>query len=341
MAYYKSKILATQKEPIYCLCLLKDNKIALGAYSILIIEKNFSKIIFSIKNKYNNPIYEIIQSKRGPIICSENNLIKVYSIFSNYYNLIFTINRNSERIYKLRELSNRNIAYTTKDNKILLFHSNFKNININYDLQNKKVINFIEMRNNKLILLCVKLKQNFTYFNQCPRRLCFFYLKTLEKANDNSDWEIKDKCKIITKRNISYFVTREIMKISTKNYLVIGIGSYLYIYHIDNNDNFILYNNITFNGNEFIQCLCPYSKNILAIGSWSGTIFFLENNKLLKIKYIKNTKDENHKIRNLIKVDEGNIICIKSKDEEEEEVSLINNLNMKLIKHKYSYLNKN
>jgi len=52
----------------------------------------------------------------------------------------------------------------------------------------------------------------------------------------------------------------------------------------------------------------------LAIGSWSGTVFFIENNKLLKIKNVKNTGNGNHKIRNLIKLDEGKIICIKSKD---------------------------
>ena len=120
MAYYKNYVLGTKNEIIYCLCLLKDNKIALDSYSIIITDQNFSKILFSNENKNNNPIYEIIQTKRGPIICSENNLIKVYSIFSNYYNLIRTINRNNERIYKLRELSNGNIVYTTKDNKIVL-----------------------------------------------------------------------------------------------------------------------------------------------------------------------------------------------------------------------------
>jgi len=249
MAYYNNNILGTKKEIIYCLCLLKDNKIALGKYSILIIEQNFTKILFSIENKNNNPIYEIIQTKRLLIICSENNLIKVYSIFSQYYNLILTINRNNERIYKLRELSNGNIAYTTKDNKIVLFHSNFKKINYNYGLSNKKVINFIEMRKNKLILLCIKINQTYTYVSpwiNYPHRLCFFYLKTLEKPNDSSDLEIKDKCQILTKKNVNYFVTRETMKISTKNYLIVGIGRYLYIYHIDNNDNFILHNGITF-----------------------------------------------------------------------------------------------
>lgn len=300
MEYYKNNVLVTKKEIIYCLCLLKHNKIALGSYSILIIEQNFQKILFSIENKNNNPIYEIIQTKRGPIICSENNLIKIYSIFSNYYNLILTINRNNERIYKLRELSNGNIVYTTKDNKIVLFQSNFKNINYNYGLRNKKVINFIEMRKNKLILLCVKINQAYTYVSlwiNYSHRLCHFYLKTLEKTNDSSNWEIKDKCQIITKRNVNYFVIRETMKISTKNYLIVGIGRYLYIYHIDNNDNFILQNGITFQGNEFIQCICPFSKNILAIGSWSGTVFFIENNKLLKITNIKNTGSGNHKIK--------------------------------------------
>ena len=76
----------------------------------------------------------------------------------------------------------------------------------------------------------------------------------------------------------------------------------------------------------------------MAIGSWSGTVFFIENNKLLKIKNVKNTESGNHKIRNLIKLDEEKIRCIKSKDEEEEEVRLINNLNMKLINYKYSFL---
>ena len=198
------------------------------------------------------------------------------------------------------------------------------------------------MRKNKLILLCVKINQTYTYVSpwiNYSHRLCHFYLKTLEKTNDSSNWEIKDKCQILTKRNVNYFVTRETMKISTNNYLIVGIGRYLYIYHIDNNDNFILQNGITFQGNEFIQCICPFSKNILAIGSWSGTVFFIENNKLLKIKNVKNTGNGNLKIRNLIKLDEGKIICIKSKDEEEEEeVSIINNLNMKLINYKYLFI---
>lgn len=193
------------------------------------------------------------------------------------------------------------------------------------------------MRNNKLILLCVKTNETYTHVVgggtqvDYPHRLCYFYLKALEKSNNNSNWEIKDKYSIITKRNINYFITRETIKISTKNYLIIGIGRYLYIYHIDNNDNFILYNSITFHGNEFNHIICPFSKNILAIGSWSGTVFFFENNKLLKLKYIKNTGNDNHKIRNLIKVDEGNILSIESRDK--EEVSLINNLDMKLKKN--------
>lgn len=69
----------------------------------------------------------------------------------------------------------------------------------------------------------------------------------------------------------------------------------------------------------------------MTIDRWSGTVFFFENNKLLKLKYIKNTGNDNHKIRNLIKVDEGNILSIESRDK--EEVSLINNLDMKLKKN--------
>ena len=48
---------------------------------------------------------------------------------------MFILKRNNGRIYKLKELSNGNIAYSTKDSKIFLFLSIFNQINFNYDLE--------------------------------------------------------------------------------------------------------------------------------------------------------------------------------------------------------------
>ena len=184
----ESNILYTTKEFINCICPLKDNKIALGSYRILIFEQKFSNFLFSIENKNKEPIYDIIQSKRGPIICSENNIIKVYSIFSNYYNLMFIYKRNNDRIYKLKELSNGNIAYSTKDSKIFLFHSTFKEINFKYTLENEEVTNFIERTNNQLMLLCVKIKKSIFQVQQIKKNMLnlqkeniIFILKHLKK----------------------------------------------------------------------------------------------------------------------------------------------------------------
>ena len=328
----ENKDLYNTSDIIYCLCLLKDKKISLGLKNILVFEPKFSKLLFSIKNKYNEPIYEIILSKRGPIICSQNNLIKVYSIFSDYYNLMLTIKRNNERIYKLREISNCNIAYSTIDSKIFLFQPTFKHINFDYDLDNKKVINFIERRNNQLILLSVKINTTKNYINPWVtynNKIYYFYLKTLEKENESSNWKIKDKFKISTEKNINYFVTSETMKLSSKNYLLVAIGRFLHVYHITDDDEFIFCNNISFKGNEFIQSICLFKKNILAIGCWSGNICFIENDKLLTKKNVKKTNKRNTNIRNLIKLDEDNIICIEKRNGF-EVIRLINNINKKL-----------
>ena len=199
---------------IYCLCLLKDKRLALGSHYILILNSDFSKVLISIKNKDNQPIYEIIQSKSGYLICSENNSIKVYSIFDNYYNLVSIYNGDTQRIYKLRELSNGNIAFSSKNSgyifndqiyykeysKFIIFNSlNFIKVKINCQLKNNyQIINFIEMNKKKLILLCAKIKkkefgQDYRWGDTSYKlRFCYFYIKTLEKTKP-SLWELKDK----------------------------------------------------------------------------------------------------------------------------------------------------
>ena len=42
---------------------------------------------------------------------------------------------------------------------------------------------------------------------------------------------------------------------------------YLYIYHFNEVPDFILFKCIGFYGYEFIQCLCPFTKDILALGN--------------------------------------------------------------------------
>lgn len=323
-----------EPEIIYSLCLLKDKKLAIGSHYILILNPEFSKILISIENKDNHPIYQIIQSKKGYLISAEEYLIKVYSIFDNYYNLISIYNNEKNgliyknRIYKIRELTNGNIAYSLKNSKFLLFHSlNFKKISIKCELKNKEIINFIEMNNNTLILLCAKIHDKGVYLSQWDGkyhheyRLCYFYIKTLAKKKQSSFlWELEDKINIKTKKNINSFVTRETMKIIEKNYLLIVIGNYLYIYHFDELANFELFTYLLFYTN-LIQCLCPFTKDILALGTWSGDIIFIKIQNLLE----KSNKTEKklhlgyRKIRNLIQVKDGIMICIK--DDEKKRKS--------------------
>lgn len=338
---------------IYSLYLLKDKRLALSSHYILILNPEFSKIIISIKNKHNQPIYEIIQLKNGYLISAEDDLIKVYSIFDNYYNLISIYKGDTHRIYKLRELSNGNIAYSSKYfkdvfideklyyheySKFFIFNSlNFRKVNINCRLNNNyQIINFIEMNKKKLILLCAKIKKK--KFWQDPRlslscyklRFCYFYIKILEKTKP-SLWELKDKNNIETKETVNYFVTRETMKIIEENYLLIAIGGYLYIYHFNEVPDFILFKCIGFYGYEFIQCLCPFTKDILALGSWSGNLIFINIKNLFNIKIIKK-KICKEKIRNLLQLKDGNIICIKDEKENKDKISLIKSyLNFDLI----------
>ena len=313
---------------IYSLCLLKDKKLAIGSHYILILNPEFSKILITIENKDNHPVYQIIQSKKGYLISAEEYLIKVYSIFDNYYNLISIYNNANKqeiyknRIYKITELINGNIAYSLKYSKFLLFHSlNFKKISIKCELRNKEIINFIEMNKNTLILLCAKIHDKGVYFSQYEGylyeyRLCYFYIKTLAKKKESSFlWELEDKISIKTEKNINSFVTRETMKIIEKNYLLIVIGDYLYIYQFDELANFELFTYLKLYTN-FIQCLCPFTKDILALGTWSGEIIFIKIQDLLA----KSKKTEQRlylgyqKIRNLIQVKDGIMICIKDDD---------------------------
>ena len=332
----ESNILYTTSEFINCICPLKDNKIALGSYRILIFEQKFSNFLFSIENKNKEQIYDIIQSKRGPIICSENNIIKVYSIFSNYYNLMFIHKRNNDRIYKLKELSNGNIAYSTKDSKIFLFHSTFKEINFKYDLENEEVTNFIERTNNQLILLCVKIKKSIFQVQQIKNKYAeftereyYFYLKTLEKENENSQWEIKDKCKITTIKGYLYFnylVTNKTLELLINDYLIVAIKSFIYIYHIDDDNNFQYYTSILFDIGGSIQSICPFDNNIIGIGSKSGIVLFFEKNELLKRTFVKNKERNNVELKDLVKLDEENIIGLKNIDGK-QIINLINKEN--------------
>ena len=151
-------------------------------------------------------------------------------------------------------------------------------------------------------------------------RFCYFYIKTLAKKSQSSFlWELEDKVNIKTEKNINSFVTRETMKIIEKNYLLIVIGDYLYIYHFDELANFELFTYLQFYTN-FIQCLCPFTKDILALGTWSGDIIFIKIQNLLE----KSNKTEIKlhlgytKIRNLIQVKDGIMICIKDDDKEKK-----------------------
>ena len=344
---------------IYSLCLLKDRKLALGMNYILIVNQELSKALIIIKNKDNHPIYQIIQSKKGFIVVAENNLIKVYIILNNNYSIISIYNGQNQRVYKLRELSNGNIAYSSKYFFVSLFHSlNFKKIKINYDLnENKSVINFIEMNKNILILLCVKVKDkrySHKYFTSIwdefnyKYRFCYFYIQTLEKINP-SLWQLKDMW-VIQSHNINYFVTRETMKIIDKKYLFICISNNLNIYNINYINgviNFVLFK--SFNFHAFIQCLCLFNKDILTLGTWSGNIIFLDIKNISDVQVITE-KNYQSKIRNLMQLNKGNIICVRDFDESEEEIILIKdkpNINKKLkivyhhnrkIKHECEYL---
>ena len=111
-------------------------------------------------------------------------------------------------------------------------------------------------------------------------------------------------------------------KVIEKNYVLITIGSYLYIYHFNEVPDFQLFKCIGFYNYEFFQCLCPFTKDTLALGSWSGNILFINIKNSFNIK-IKKINNEHLKIRNLMQLNDGNIICIKDEKENKEKICLI------------------
>ena len=113
------------------------------------------------------------------------------------------------------------------------------------------------------------------------------------------------------------------------DYLIVAIKSFIYIYHIDDDNNFQYYTSILFDIGGSIQSICPFDNNIIGIGSKSGIVLFFEKNELLKRTFVKNKERNNVELKDLVKLDEENIICLKNIDGK-QIINLINKENMKL-----------
>ena len=248
--------------------------------NILIYNKNTYEIDIQIKD--NCPIYYHIENKNNNIISCSHNILKIYSINNNNYNLIDTLKGHTGYICKIIEIQdNILISCSSNDKTMKIWKMNNNKYDCINNLTISNILDVISINENKIVSFAVDYSIIFwdNYFKQIKK---------------------------IELKAMSYSCNS--MQVINDNILLIGVTDGIYIINTDNYQTINHFkNNITTvdsiielsNGNILIGCYDKDSKHSLIEYKY-------ENNDLIQTKFKQAAHDG--WIRGLIEKEDGTII---------------------------------
>ena len=245
-------------------------------------EKDYEKnIIFELSYDIFTDCYDELNKTRGDGEKDESNLVKLYSTaFIKIYLTKFVEAYNKYEPEEIKSIWNLLVGKTniTKVIKIYI-------LKLLYNLTNK---NWEKLSNEKLFKIIIQDNNNFNQQQFNSKYLLNFFIPDISFENENKKFietiygnEKEEKTSKILEENIDLFLSLAINKIISnlflQSYLDLGEGS------------------------EYYNHLCKYfeknfkkiNKNLKALLN----LFFKKNDfeKILKQKYVEQTKDKNIK----------------------------------------------
>ena len=233
---------------VYCLCVLKDGRLASGSKdkSIIIYNKNTYQSDLIIKEHSNN-VYCIIQLSSGELVsCSEDKTIKIYNIKGLEYEVIQTLNYHTSFVLKILELKSKILVSCSGDSYIIF-----------YIRDNNEFKKDYQITTNGRCSSIIQTKDNEICYSECNDKAICFY--------DIFERKIKASLSNISK----YSGCKEWFIMMKKDLLLIPGSNQLAII---NTNEYNLIRTINVPNARTITGVCLLNKDMLLTGDYSEII---------------------------------------------------------------------
>jgi hypothetical protein len=202
---------------------------------------------------------------------SKDATINIYLISDTNYNLIQHIQINNSIIYRIKQLSNKNIISCLKDKTLILF----SNIGNKFQFQLKifdadyTPFNFLKYKKHLIVFSCHKIAEIDDFYKGC-----FFNIKMINHKGKTIKSNI-----ICLYKDVSLRMYSNTMYLYEKNKILIIISNVIVIVNIDSFE----ITKIKIKGIGHTRCMHPLSNNIYFIGNNCGKFFKFNLDKIIKI----------------------------------------------------------
>ena len=272
--------LKNHTEPVQCLLILKDGRLASSGNDGLI---NIYKLNFEldlILNIHKKEVYNIIQNHYNDIVsCSADKTINIIQLFKNSFLVKQTLKSHTNSIIHIREFSNHNLFSCSTDLSIKIWNNTKKGYQLILTLKTKeKIYSILELKKYNQFV-CLESEKNINFFDSNN----FTEIYSLKEMNV-SGWT-----------NSICLLNDNILAIGGKNKIIICNISKFEILHILDRECQVI-------------CIKKFSQNLILSGDVLGQIYQWEliDDNLHFIDKINNAHQ--NKIPSIVQFENGILV---------------------------------